>query len=131
MIKIYLFRPVGFLILLLAIQVVGNAQTGNVSGTVTESSRKLTLAGVSVRVEGQGIQTVTDDSGRYLLQGVRAGTVKLSASYLGLETATQEIIVPANATIAWNPVLTLAAQTYSVNVSAVPAVVGQARALKG
>src|SRR5215510_11826989 len=103
--KICFFRPVGYLLLLWAIQVVAHAQTGNVSGTVTESSRKLTLTGVSVRVEGQGIQTVTDDSGRYLLQGVRAGKVKLSASYLGMETATQEITVLANSTITWDPAL--------------------------
>ena len=108
---------------------VANAQTGNVSGTVTEASRKATLTGVSVRVEGQGIQTVTDESGRYLLQGVRAGTVKLSASYLGLETATEEITVPANATITWDPALALAAQSYSVTITADPDVAGQARAL--
>src|SRR5215470_16283275 len=129
MIKIYLFRPAGLLLLLLATQVVANAQTGNVSGTVTESTRKLTLSGVSVRVEGQGIQTVTDESGRYLLQGVRAGKVKLSASYLGMETATQEITALANATITWDPVLTLSAQEYAVTVSASPDAVGQARAL--
>src|SRR5262245_32465066 len=127
--KIYLLRPIGFLLFLSAIQVVVNAQTGNVSGTVTESSRKLALTGVSVRVEGQGIQTVTDESGRYLLQGVRAGTVKLSASYLGMKTATQEITVLANAIVTWDPALGLANQEYSVTVSADPDVVGQARAL--
>ncbi|MGH9847227.1 MAG: TonB-dependent receptor plug domain-containing protein, partial [Blastocatellia bacterium] len=82
-----------------------------------------------MRVEGQGIQTVTDESGRYLLQGVRAGTVKLSASYLGLETVTQEITVLANTTITWNPALALVTQAYSVTVTADPDAVGQARAL--
>src|SRR5262245_41815120 len=124
-----LFRPVGVLLLLSAMQVVANAQTGNVSGTVTESIRDLTLAGASVRVGVQVIQRGTDDSGRYLLQAVRAGTVKLSASYLGMKTATQEIKVLANATVTWDPALTLATQEYSVNVSADPDVVGQARAL--
>ncbi len=113
----------------LAIPIVANAQTGNVSGTVTESSRKLTLTGVSVRVEGQGIQAVTDESGRYLLQGVRAGTVKLSASYLGMETATKEVTVLANTTITWDPSLAIASQAYSVTITADPEVVGQARAL--
>ncbi|MEP7343090.1 MAG: TonB-dependent receptor [Acidobacteriota bacterium] len=127
--KKYFFHPMGFLLLLLAIPVAANAQTGNVSGTVTESSRKSNLPGVSVRVEGQGIQTVTDESGRYLLQGVRAGTVKLSASYLGMETATEEITVQANTTITWDPVLELATQAYSVNITASPDLVGQARAL--
>ncbi|HEY7182056.1 MAG TPA: TonB-dependent receptor [Blastocatellia bacterium] len=127
--KISLFRPMGFFTLILVIQVVANGQTGNVSGTVTEAIRKLTLSGASVRVEGQGIQTVTDDSGRYLLQGVRAGTVKISASYLGMKTAAQEITVLPNATVTWDPALALANQEYSVNISANPDVVGQARAL--
>ncbi len=127
--KIPLFRPVGFFLLLLAIQVIAHAQTGNVSGTVTDAARKLALPGVSVRVEGQGIQTVTDESGRYLLQGVRAGMVKISAAYLGMQTATQEVAVLANATITWDPVLTLATQEYSVSISAGQDMVGQARAL--
>ena len=127
--KRIIIRPVGFLLLLLTIQVIVNAQTGNVSGTVTESVRKLTLTGVSVRVEGQGIQTVTDDSGRYLLQGIRAGTVKLSASYLGMQTATQEITVIGNSTITWDPILALSAQEYSVSISGDNDIVGQARAL--
>ena len=127
--KLHLLHSIVFLFLLAAIPWAANAQTGNVSGTVTESSRKLALTGVSVRVEGQGIQTVTDDSGRYLLQGVRAGVVKLSASYLGLETATQEVTVLAKTTITWDPALALATQAYSVTVSADPDVAGQARAL--
>src|SRR5215510_7170753 len=127
--KRIIIRPVGFLLLLFTIQIIVSAQTGNVSGSVTESARKLALTGASVRVEGQGIQAVTDDSGRYLLQGVRAGKVKISASYLGMQTASEEITVRANATITWDPILTLAAQEYSVNVSADPIMVGQARAL--
>lgn len=122
------FRLV-FLLFWAALAVTAQAQTGNVSGTVTESTRKLTLAGVAVRVEGQGIQAVTDEAGRYLLQGVRVGTVKLSASYLGMETLTQEVTVQANTTSTWDPVLSLAAQNYSVTVAAAPDVMGQARAL--
>ena len=60
---------------------------------------------------------------------MRAGTVKLSASYLGLETATQEIKVTANATATWDPALALPSQAYSVTVSAESEIVGQARAL--
>ncbi len=104
------------------------AQTGNIAGTVTDSARNLSLAGVSVKVEGQGIQSVTDESGRYLLQGVKAGNVKITASYLGFETLTQEVTVTANSTITWSPVLSIANQSYSVNVVAEPDE-GQARAL--
>ncbi|HEY6806379.1 MAG TPA: TonB-dependent receptor [Pyrinomonadaceae bacterium] len=115
-----------FFLLLFAASI--NAQTGNVSGTVTDSARSSNLAGALVRVEGQGIQAVTDASGKYLLQGVPAGTVKLSASYLGLQTFTEEITVTANGTVNWNPVLALPAQEFSVTVTA-DAEEGQARAL--
>ena len=57
---IYRFHPVVLFLFFCVMPVVANAQIGNVAGTVTESARNLTLAGVSVRVEGQGIQTVTD-----------------------------------------------------------------------
>lgn len=124
-----LFRLVGVLFLLLGIHIAADAQTGNISGTITESVRNLSLAGASIKVEGQGIQTVTDESGRYLLQGVKAGVVKVTASYLGLETATQEVTVTANKTIEWNTALSLAGQDYSVSVTAESEGTGQARAL--
>lgn len=123
-----LLRSVCLFVCLLAFHLIANAQTGNVSGTVTESARNSILSGVLIRVEAQAIQTVSDASGKFLLQGVRPGKVTLKASYLGLETATQEIAVNANETVTWNPVLAIAAQTYSVNVTAEGGE-GQARAL--
>jgi TonB-dependent receptor len=126
--KTHLLRYFGafFFPFLIALSI--HAQTGNVSGTVTESARSSSLSGALIKVEGQGIQTVTDESGRFLLQGVKAGTVKINASYLGLQTATQEITVKANETVTWDPVLSIPAQEYSVTVNA-EAEEGQARAL--
>ncbi|HET6977385.1 MAG TPA: TonB-dependent receptor [Pyrinomonadaceae bacterium] len=117
------------LFVVLALPLLVHAQTGNISGTVSAESRNLSLSGASVRVEGQAIEAVTDESGKYLLQGVRAGTVKVIATYLGLETATQEITVTAGQTATWSPALKLAAQSYAITISAEPEVVGQARAL--
>lgn len=106
-----------------------DAQVGTVAGTVTESSRSLTLSGVSIRVEGSGLTAVTDESGKFVLQGVKAGSVKISASYLGLETLTEEIMVVANTITSWNPSLSVAKQGFSVTVNAESDSVGQARAL--
>src|SRR5215813_11101384 len=128
MTKTRLLRPVWLVLCLLAFHLSANAQIGNISGTVTDAVRNSNLTGVLVRVEGQTLQTVTDVSGRYLLQGLRPGKVTLSASYLGLETATQEITVRANETVTWDPVLKLPPQTYSVDVGA-DGDEGQARAL--
>src|SRR5262245_51141854 len=118
MTKTRLLRPAWLVLYLIAFHFSVNAQTGNISGTVTDASRNSNLSGVLVHVEGQALQTVTDESGRYLLQGIRAGKVILSASYLGLETATQEITVRANETVSWDPVLKVPPQTYSVDVNA-------------
>ena len=105
------------------------AQTGSVSGTVTEASRKTALTGVEIRVEGQGIRAVSDDSGRFTLQGVRTGTTKLTASYLGLQTATADVVIPAGGTAVWDPVLSIATLSASVTVTGDTELVGQSRAL--
>src|SRR5262245_39899223 len=129
MIRTFGLRLAWLMTFSLAIATAVVAQSGNVSGTITESSRNLSLSGVSVRVVGQPIEAVTDASGKYLLQGVRAGAVKISASYLGLETATEEITVVANSTVTWSPGLKLPSQEYAVTVSAGSELIGQARAL--
>jgi TonB-dependent receptor len=106
-----------------------SGQTGNVSGTVTEASRKSALIGVEIKVEGQGLKTTTDDSGRFLLLGVAPGAIKITASYLGLAPITEQVNVIAGSTVNWDPVLSLATQTTSVTVNADSPLVGQARAL--
>ena len=125
----FCFRAVCFVLFLMTTELIANAQTGNIAGTVTESSRDTHLMGVAIRVEGQGMQTVTNASGQYLLQGVRAGTVKVTASYLGLEPVTEEIKVTDNETTTWDPSLKLPPQSYSVTVFAESELAGQARAL--
>src|SRR5215470_8847806 len=75
-----------------------NAQTGNISGTVTDSSRQGSLVGALVKAEGQGRTTSTDAAGRYLMLAVPAGTVKVTVSYLGLESVTHEVTVQGGAT---------------------------------
>lgn len=70
-----LLFSIRLLVCLFAFNVIVSAQTGNVSGTVTESVRNSNLSGVLIRVESQSIQTVSDASGKYLLQGIRPGKV--------------------------------------------------------
>ncbi len=117
------------LTLLVSAALVVYAQTGNVSGTVTDAVHHNTVPGASVRVDGQGMQTATDEYGHYLLQGVRAGEAKITASSLGLESSTKSVTVAGGKTAPLDLELELAAQTTSVTVSSDPDLVGQARAL--
>ncbi|MBX3300055.1 MAG: TonB-dependent receptor [Acidobacteria bacterium] len=125
--KIYVLPAILGLGLILSASVL--AQSGSVSGTVTESSRGLALSGASVRVEGSPNVAVTDGSGRFVLLGVAAGKAKLTVSYLGFEDVTEEVTVTAGQTTTWDPSMSVAAQSYSVTVTSDADLTGQARAL--
>jgi TonB-dependent receptor len=106
-----------------------NAQTGNISGTVTDSSRQGSLVGALVKAEGQGRTTSTDAAGRYLMLAVPAGTVKVTVSYLGLESVTHEVTVQGGSTATLDFALAPAEVTTSLTVMSDSDLVGQARAL--
>src|SRR5262245_58620098 len=106
-----------------------HAQTGNISGTVTDWSRRAVLVGAQVRVEGQSVGASTDDSGRYRLLAVPAGSAKVTVSYLGFESLTQDVTVPAGSTVALDFTLGLSAESSAVTVTDSPDLVGQERAL--
>lgn len=59
------------------------AQTGSVSGRVTDGRTKLALAGARVSVDGAPIETFTDAGGNYLLAKVPAGTASIQVGYVG------------------------------------------------
>src|SRR5262245_52940841 len=105
------------------------AQSGNVSGTVTDSSRHAVLVGAQVQVEGQALRTSTDASGRFLLLGVPAGTVKVTVSYLGFDPLTREVTVSGGVTGQLDFALSLPKVLVEVTVTDSPGLAGQARAL--
>ncbi len=80
-----------YLILSNLLPVTLHAQSGNIAGTVTDSSRRGVLVGAQVQVVGQPFSTSTDESGKYLLLGVPAGNEKVPVLYLGLSPSTMEI----------------------------------------
>lgn len=116
-------------LLLISLPVRAQAQTGNISGTVTDSSGRGVLVGAEVQVEGQNRKATTDESGRYLLLRVPAGKTKVSVSYLGLATSSHDVTVTAGATATEDFSLAPAAVSDVVNVSATPDQTGQSRAL--
>ncbi|MCF8367848.1 MAG: TonB-dependent receptor [Bacteroidales bacterium] len=79
------------------------AQSGEVSGTVTDASSGQTLPGVTIMIKGTMMGTTTDIDGKYVLK-VDPGAV-LVFSYIGFET--QEVTVQPGSTT--NIVLEVAA----------------------
>ena len=59
------------------------AQMGAVAGQVTDADSGQPLAGAQVAVEGTAFVTLTNDAGRYLLQGVPSGPRRINAELIG------------------------------------------------
>src|SRR5262245_30247442 len=74
------------------------AQTGNIAGTITDFSHRV-LVGARVQVEGNSINAISDDSGRYTVLAIPAGRVKVTVSYLGLQSVTREVSITGGETI--------------------------------
>ena len=66
-------KPYAAVVTALALGLVppgAHAQTGGIVGQVTEASTGQPLSGARVAVEGTGHLTLTNDAGRYMLEGV-------------------------------------------------------------
>jgi hypothetical protein len=74
---------------------VSIAQKFSISGYVKDSDSGETLIGANVYLSGTGIGTVTNPYGYYTLS-LPAGTINLSASYLGYEEFTKNLLLEGN-----------------------------------
>ncbi len=68
-------------------------QSGALTGTVKESATNETLIGATIVVKGTLIGTTTDLSGIYLLEGIKPGTYKIIASYVGYSSVEASVTV--------------------------------------
>lgn len=59
------------------------AQTGTIVGSVIDAETGLSLAGVTVTIDGSSLGAVTNVDGRYAIRGVPAGSPEVVATYLG------------------------------------------------
>ena len=67
------------------------AQTSIVKGYVTDRTSGELLVGVTIRVEGTRLGAITNRQGRFTINNVPIGPVKLRASLLGYESETVRI----------------------------------------
>jgi outer membrane receptor protein involved in Fe transport len=77
-----------FLILFLG-SIVVQAQTGKISGRVTDLETGDPLIGANVLVEGTSLGAATNVDGEYIILNVPPSTYTLEAKYIGYKTVTQ------------------------------------------
>lgn len=76
-----------------------NAQTGAITGAVTDASSGAPLSSVQVYLAGTGTGTLTNASGRYLMLNVPAGTYTIRLERIGYQRMTQEVTVRPGETV--------------------------------
>ncbi len=91
------------------VPLAAHAQTGSIVGQVTEASSGQPLAGAVVAVEGTGHLALTNDAGRYGLQGVPAGARTVTVEMVGYAAQRMQVTVAAGQTTVLNLVLRPAA----------------------
>lgn len=71
------------------------ADGGVVTGNVNNAATGNLLQGAKVEIPALGLSALADDTGRYVLTGVPAGTHEVVASYTGLDPVTSRVVVSA------------------------------------
>ncbi len=71
---------------------------GTLSGNVSNAGTGNLLEGARVEVPTLGLTALTDNTGRYVLTGVPAGTQEVVATYLGLDPVRAQVVVTAGQT---------------------------------
>lgn len=84
-------------VILLLPFVVRAADSGVISGTVSNAATRNLLQGAQVAVPQLGLTALTDETGRYVLGGVPAGTHEIVVSYIGLDPMRQQVTVAPGA----------------------------------
>ncbi|MDR8394224.1 TonB-dependent receptor [Aliifodinibius sp. S!AR15-10] len=72
------------------------AQTGSLSGTVTDSNTGDLMPGANLRIEGTSVGTATSSEGRFNLKGIPAGEQVLLVSYIGYQTKEVTVDIEVN-----------------------------------
>lgn len=73
-------------------------ETGTVVGTVTDGQSARPLEAVQVYIEGTGLGTLSNSSGRFLIVGVPAGTHTVVAELVGYRSESMTVTVSAGQT---------------------------------
>ncbi|HET6528706.1 MAG TPA: carboxypeptidase-like regulatory domain-containing protein, partial [Balneolaceae bacterium] len=69
------------------------AQTGTLTGTVTDASTGEPLPGVNIFIPEVQRGAATNAQGEYTIEGLEFGTYELRASFIGYETYRAQIMI--------------------------------------
>ena len=86
-------------VLTLATPIVGSAQSGTVTGRVTDRARGTPVAEATVIIVGIERGARTDDAGQYRIVNVPAGSQRVRALRLGYEAVVDTVEVPPGGTV--------------------------------
>ncbi len=95
------FRILAVFALMLSVPLTVAAQTGTISGSVTDANGDA-LPGANVVVQGHAIGSSADIDGNYTIPSVPAGTHTVRASFLGFTSSSQQVTVTAGGTATAN-----------------------------
>ena len=113
----------------LATSISGQEPTGaSINGRILDEATAAPLASVLIVIEGTSISAMTDDEGRYLLEGVPQGPQMLRAQRIGLATARIRITVPPEGSLTHDIELSVSAlrmQDITVTADAVSRAEGE------
>lgn len=79
--------------------------TGTITGLATDASTGGGLASVQVYIEGTGLGTLSNQSGRFIILNVPAGSYTVVAERIGFQRGSQQITVSAGGTAEVNFVM--------------------------
>jgi len=99
--------------LLLAIPAALVAQTGIITGKVTDGANGAPIADARVTIGGTALATITSGVGEYRLTNVRPGRVTVAVFRLGFKAAGDTLRVAAGQTVTFNVAMTATAATLS------------------
>jgi hypothetical protein len=74
---------------------VHGAEAGVLTGSVSNTATGNLLEGARIELPQLGLSALTDNTGRYVLSGVPAGTHDVVASYIGLDASRVQVTVTA------------------------------------
>jgi hypothetical protein len=71
------------------------AESGTITGAVSNIATGNLLAGAKVEMPALGLSTLTDDSGAFVITSVPPGTHEIVATYIGLDAGRSQLTVAA------------------------------------
>src|SRR5690606_2377740 len=100
---------VGALLLALAAAGTAQAQTGTITGRVTDDASRQPVVGVQVFIPASGQSATSDADGRYTITAAPVGAQTVSARRVGYQPLTRQVTVTAGAPVTLDLAMTVSA----------------------